>query len=65
MREGGMKEGCKDTLVVLLHSDAMLAMHARAYITHTQTRGVCKLHKKKGVAIREQLINAAVLGPGG
>lgn len=26
MREGGMKEGCKDTLVVLLHSDAMLAM---------------------------------------
>lgn len=45
------KEGCKDTLVVLLHSDAMLVTHARAYITyayitHTQTHDVCKLTQR-------------------
>lgn len=64
--DGGMTEGCKDTLFVLLHIDAVVATHGRdIHTAHTHTLDNGKLPAaqcKRGVAKRAQLINPTVLG---
>jgi len=61
------KEGCKDTLIVLLHID-VVCVCVSVYTRTQHAHDACKLpatRHKKGVAKREQLINPAVLGPDG